>query len=637
MPINRASNVIQRLRSAALLHDQHALTDGLLLGRFIDGRDEGAFAALVQRHGPMVWGVCRRLLNHHDAEDAFQATFLVLVHKATCVVPRAMVGNWLFGVAYQTALQARRTAGRRSAREKQVMDMPDRAAMPDELWHDLRPLLDQELNRLPDAYRAVVVLWDWPLDKECDLATHLGWPEGTVAGRLARARSTLARRLARHGLTVSGAVLAAAFAQQAESACMPIGVVSSAIKAAGIWAAWPAAPSGTIPVKVAALTRGVLKTMMLSKLSKVLAAMAGGALVLALAACAPWTFAQTRDTSTANQQADTPPDKTPAESKAKWRDAFTLKHEHPVVIVACNADWIAAGDEDGNLFLCDATGKNRKLWVKGGKGQGLTSSIDHLKFTPDGKHLFVIQQERRAVCRFDLSTPDGKHPGVGGRNAGFLGFSADGATWLEGYGKALMLRPNVWTRTTADYEDIRYEAEAQSAMLSADDKWLAVLTADARLHIHDRASLRETQTIGLAKQRVTAMHFSPDGKRLAIVGDNGLARVYNTETGAETMSLKGHAGIVFTVAISPDGKKIATGGDDNLVRVWDADTGKLLARLAGHKDSVRSVAFHPAGDRIITGSADHTVRIWESVGRTEPQRHRDTEKTEQETREDQDL
>jgi RNA polymerase sigma factor (sigma-70 family) len=623
MPINRASKVIQRLRTAALVHDQDALTDGLLLGRFIDGRDEGAFAALVKRHGPMVWGVCRRLLNHHDAEDAFQATFLVLVHKAVSVVPRAMVGNWLFGVAYQTALQARRTAARKSAREKQVMDMPDRAAEPDELWYELRPLLDRELNRLPDSYRVVVVLCDLEGRTRRDAAQALGWPEGTVAGRLARARSMLARRLARHGPAVSGGALAAALSQQAASACMPAGVVSSAIKAAGIWAAWPAAPSGTIPVQVAALARGVLKTMMLSKLSKVLAAMAGAALVLALAACAPWTFAQTRDASPADQQAGSPPDKLPAESKTNWREAIAFKHEHPVVIVACNVDWIAAGDEGGNLFLCDArTGKNRKLWVKGGKGQGLTASIDRLQFTPDGKHLFAVQQERRAICRFDLAAPDGKHPGVGGRNAGFLGFSVDGAIWLEGYGKTLMLRPNAWTRTTADYEDVRYEAEVQSAMLSADDKWLAVLTADERLHLHERASLRETQTIGLAKQRVTAMQFAPDGKRLAVVGDNGLARVYNTETGAATVSLKGHAGIVFAVAISPDGKRIATGGDDNLIRVWDADTGKLLARLEGHKDSVRSVAIHPAGDRIITGSADHTVRIWEAMN------HRVTESTE---------
>src|SRR5947209_10860898 len=102
------------------------------------------------RHGPMVWGVCRRLLDHHDAEDAFQATFLVLVRRAASVVPRELVGNWLYGVAYRTALEARRTAARRQARERQVHDMPHPAAEPEQLWHDLQPLLDEELDRLPD-------------------------------------------------------------------------------------------------------------------------------------------------------------------------------------------------------------------------------------------------------------------------------------------------------------------------------------------------------------------------------------------------------------------------------------------------------------------------------------------------------
>src|SRR5437016_6429855 len=131
---------------------------GKLLGCFLERHDEAAFAALVRRHGPMVWGVCRRLLSHHDAEDAFQATFIVLVRKAASIVPRVMVGNWLYGVAHQTALQARRTATRRRAREVQVTEMPDTATVQPDQWPDVRPLLDQQLSRLPENYRAVVVL-----------------------------------------------------------------------------------------------------------------------------------------------------------------------------------------------------------------------------------------------------------------------------------------------------------------------------------------------------------------------------------------------------------------------------------------------------------------------------------------------
>src|SRR5262249_41663844 len=150
MATSPTSKVLEHLRRAVVLRDGAAMTDGELLGCFIEHRDDAAFAALVRRHGPMVWGVCRRLLGHHEAEDAFQATFLVLVCKAASVVPRERVANWLYGVAHQAALQARRTTARRRAREKLVTEMPEPTAVGQDLWDDLRPLLDGELSRLPD-------------------------------------------------------------------------------------------------------------------------------------------------------------------------------------------------------------------------------------------------------------------------------------------------------------------------------------------------------------------------------------------------------------------------------------------------------------------------------------------------------
>src|SRR5438105_13858568 len=124
--------VIRHLRRVAFLRDADAMTDGQLLEGFLAQRDEAAFAALVRRHGPMVLGVCRRVLgNHHDAEDAFQATFLVLARKAASVRSREVVGHWLYGVAYRTALKARSMTARRRAKEQQVKDMPQPAEPPD--------------------------------------------------------------------------------------------------------------------------------------------------------------------------------------------------------------------------------------------------------------------------------------------------------------------------------------------------------------------------------------------------------------------------------------------------------------------------------------------------------------------------
>jgi RNA polymerase sigma factor (sigma-70 family) len=265
MASKHLSQMLQQLRKAVLLHDGAGLTDGQLLDCFVEHRDEAALATLVKRHGPMVWGVCHRLLrNLHDAEDAFQATFLVLVRKAASVKPKEMVGNWLYGVAHQTALKAQQTAAKRRARERQVTEMPEAAVIEHNLWNDLQPLLDHELSRLPNKYRVAIVLCDLEGKTRKEVALRLGLPEGTVGSRLARARTMLAKRLAQHGLALSSGALAAALSQNVGSASVPTSVLSSTIKAATVFAAGQSA--GLISVQVAALTEGVMNTMLLNKL-----------------------------------------------------------------------------------------------------------------------------------------------------------------------------------------------------------------------------------------------------------------------------------------------------------------------------------------------------------------------------------
>src|SRR5262249_46529495 len=156
-----------------------------------------------------------------DAEDAFQATFLVLLRKAGTVVPRELVGNWLYGVAYRTALAAKTAAATRRAKERQAHDMPQPQTSAADPWEELRPLLDRELHGLPDKSRVPVVLCDLQGKTRKEAARQLGWPEGTVAGRLARARVLLARRLSRHGLTLSGGALAALLARNTAAAGVP--------------------------------------------------------------------------------------------------------------------------------------------------------------------------------------------------------------------------------------------------------------------------------------------------------------------------------------------------------------------------------------------------------------------------------
>ena len=153
MPTKPMNRVIQHLL-AACGRDGGGMTDGELLTRFLSGRDDDALAALVRRHGPMVWGVCCRLLRtHQDAEDAFQATFLVLVQKAATLPNPETVGNWLYGVARQTAVRMRAMVARRGARERQVAVLPEAATAERYVWNDSSPVVDEELSRLPDKYR----------------------------------------------------------------------------------------------------------------------------------------------------------------------------------------------------------------------------------------------------------------------------------------------------------------------------------------------------------------------------------------------------------------------------------------------------------------------------------------------------
>jgi RNA polymerase sigma factor (sigma-70 family) len=257
------SNLVACLRQALPPPDAPGLSDGQLLERFLAERDEAAFAALVRRHGPLVFGVCRRVLgNVHDAEDAFQAAFLVLARKAKAVLKRAAVGSWLYTVAYRTALEARAANARRRQVEKQVSAMPHPEVAPPEP-QDWRPLLDQELSRLPEKYRAPVVLCDLGGVSRRDAARQLSLSEGTLSSRLATARRMLAKRLARHGLALSGGALAAALSQGAASAHVPMPLVWSTAKAAALVAAGQLAAVAT---PAALLTKGVLKTMFLAKL-----------------------------------------------------------------------------------------------------------------------------------------------------------------------------------------------------------------------------------------------------------------------------------------------------------------------------------------------------------------------------------
>jgi RNA polymerase sigma-70 factor (ECF subfamily) len=263
------------------------LSDEELLGRFVARRDEAAeaaFAALVERHGPMVLGVCRRVLgDRHEAEDAFQATFLVLTRKASSIARRQQLANWLFGVACRTALGARAREMRRKAREQRhAMSRSQVTPAGDDepAVSELRAILDEELARLPERYRGAVVLCELEGLSRRAAAQRLGIPQGTLASRIARAKDVLRQRLARRGLALSAIALEAGFAREAEARTLVVSfsLVDSTIQAATRIAAG-ASLAEVASTTVASLTQGVLKAMLLAKTKGILLGLATAAVI----------------------------------------------------------------------------------------------------------------------------------------------------------------------------------------------------------------------------------------------------------------------------------------------------------------------------------------------------------------------
>jgi RNA polymerase sigma factor (sigma-70 family) len=625
------SEVIQHLRRALLLRDGARLTDGELLADYLSRRDEAGFAALVGRHGPMVWGVCRRVLsNLHDAEDAFQATFLVLVRKAESIASRELLANWLYGVAHQTALNARATAARRRARERQVTEMPEPEVVQQDLWRDLQPMLDQELSRLPDKYRIPIVLCDLEGKTRKEAAQRLAWPAGTVAGRLARARVLLAKRLARRGLALSGGALATMLSQNVASSAVPDSLVVSTVKAATGVAAGSAA-AVVVSDKVAAITEGVLKIMLLNKIKVVtmtlfMIAVLGAGLV----GLTRQTQAVAQAESLRAGVALLPTSGQPASGdkvavgKELWKAAGLLEgHEKPVLCVAFGpVPVLVTGDEGGQVRVWDTAAKKSLTDFKNGFKKGPEGrAIIGITYAADNSWV-SFRETNIAHLAYDKSMKDGKPlgfgKGIGGDTSSLLAMTSDAKTYA--------VRKNASTSILIEEKDIKnlkaklvnpndliwckgHEKEPACAAFAPDDTLLLTGSADKTARLWDAASGAPQHTLSGHTDAVVAVVFSSDGKLVATGGNDGLVKLWDVKTGREIVSLRGHT-VVRAVAFAPDGKTLASGGEDLTLRVWEVPTGRALAALPGHKETILTVGFSRDGTLLASGGRDKTIRLW---------------------------
>jgi RNA polymerase sigma factor (sigma-70 family) len=635
MATSPMSEFIQYLRGAPHRRDEADRTDGELLECFVRDRAQAALGVLVQRHGPMVWGVCRRVLRDpHDAEDAFQATFLVLVRKAAAIVPPGMVAPWLYGVAHRTALKARATVAKRREREKQLGDLPEPAPAEPAPCQDLQLLIDQELSRLPTRYRSTVVLCGLEGKTRKEAAQQLGLPEGTVASRLARARALLARRLTRRGLTVTGAALAAVLTQGAAPAAVPPAVVSSTIQAATALAAGQGA-AGAISVQVAALTEGVLKALSLNKLKVALVPL----LVAALCGVA-WLIYQTQAAAPVGPQpndATTEPGscQEPGAVNARGlaqrpQERATLNgHTGPVSAVAItpNGRTLASASHDRTVKLW-GVGSGKELATLEGH-QGMVTCV---AFSPDGKVLASGSWDR-TVKLWDVGTAKERVTFKSdGGTVDALAFTPDGKTLAWGCQDGTVQLRDV--TTGKQRATLKGHARPLTALaVTPDGKTLASGDMNGTVKLWDLPTRTERAAFRAYRSSpARSLAFSPDGRTLASgggVSEKGLwvageVKLWSAATGKELATLTGHPNEVQAVVFSPDGKLLASGGmqphGGGEVKLWDVTSGRERASIKGHVDGVRSIAFTPDGKTLASASYDKTVKLWDLAELLDPKK-----------------
>jgi RNA polymerase sigma factor (sigma-70 family) len=228
-----AKTVLQHIRDLVDGEATKGLTDAQLLERFSVHREESAFAALLHRHGRLVWGVCRNILRiEQDAEDAFQATFLVLARQPASILKKHSVGSWLYGVAFRVAMKAKKKMNKRQARERGAVEQAADRTANDLAWRELQAILDEEIQRLPEVYRAPFVLCCLEGTTREAASRELGLSQGTISSRIARARQTLQNRLVRRGVGLPAALCAHAVWTESTYALVPPALVMGTLKAA---------------------------------------------------------------------------------------------------------------------------------------------------------------------------------------------------------------------------------------------------------------------------------------------------------------------------------------------------------------------------------------------------------------------
>jgi RNA polymerase sigma factor (sigma-70 family) len=620
-------------------------TDAELLERFLartDGDSEDAFATLVARHGPMVLGVCRRMLpTSHDAEDAFQATFFVLVRRAGSIMRRERVASWLYGVAVRTAQVARRRNARHRAVERRLMDeISDAQSEPADDRDELLPILDEELNRLPHRYRAALLACELEGKSRREAAKQLGIPEGTLSTRLARGRKALRERLQRRGVSLGVGPIAGLTGTLVDN-IVPERLIGLTVRAA-LSDSSRVGATAMVATAVSSLAETVLKMMFLARVGFVVAALTtaavGTATVASLVRTPAAAESQKADPTTAGPVARV--------GVAKDGSGDPLADG---TIARLGSIRFRGGNQrvdalrfspDGQTLVTVSRDFLIRLWeTKTGRllhevlaGSGSVSSSPSIAFSPDGKQIALSGSERaggdkpgydpvRLVVDAGTGREVGRLPARPGDIDLDLAFTSDCKSLISlGYDGGIRIE-DIKLGVELVHRDFPRDGTGSLA-LSPDGKVLAIWTGanTRKLYLWDWQRAVEPREAKTPRHRIDGMAFTSDGKAL-LACDDLEPFVYEWDVAMGDLKNEIALGDDVSpdgVAVTPDGQTIAVTDYGNHggkhfsggVFLLERATGKLVRELPTPGTSAKHVLFSPDG-RWLAATSGMGVHVWD--------------------------
>jgi RNA polymerase sigma factor (sigma-70 family) len=669
MPSAHLDAVLRHLRR--LVHAEAAadLTDGELLSRFINRREEAAFTLLLLRHGPMVLSVCRRILHDRDStEDAFQATFVVLARRAGSIRRRDSLASWLYGVALRVARRVRAQASARCHHERLAAAMAKREPDKEPTWDELREVLDEEIAALPEKYRAPLVLHYLEGKTQAKTASALRCPRSTVRDRLEQGRELLRERLVRRGVTLTGGTLAATLAQQAAPAAVPATLTLAAVRAA---------MGGTLSAPAAAIVQEVVYALGASKLKGLACAIlllgiAIGGTISAAHQLLPDSVEHERHTAQgpkpqpvqpkATARSDIYGDPLPDGAISRMGSTRLVHYMASELTISPNGKVVATGGMHEIRLWDRATGKLLREFRDGKRTMDCVPqfSPDGSKLVGAGMHVTSIWDvaSGKLVCEF----PHSGQMATWSPNGEFLAItSKDGVVHVHetrtrkqvaefddakdslqnAFGICIAFSPDGKTlMTVAGLKACRWDLARQKLLRALDlptgyswfysfpDRQTAVVfPVDRRppqggnsqepLAIWDMTSNQAPRKLqGDMARKGTCFAVSHDGKTLALnatspweQADEDVIGLWDVQSRKLRRTLRIPTRF-SSLEFSSDDRTLMIGVGAAL-RLWDIQTAKEVLQRPTHYASIRALAFTPDGKSLVSGSENRSVRLWD--------------------------